>query len=50
VGAAIAFYVVQVFLAQAWMSRFRLGPVEWLWRTLTYFKQQPLMRATALSA
>jgi len=50
VGAAIAFYVVQILLAQAWMSRFKLGPVEWLWRSLTYFKLQPLSRATPQSA
>jgi uncharacterized protein len=42
VGAAIAFYILQVLLAQAWMTRFTLGPVEWLWRSLTYFKLQPL--------
>jgi uncharacterized protein len=41
VGAAIAFYVVQIFFAKAWMSRFTLGPAEWLWRSLTYFKLQP---------
>lgn len=44
-GMAIAFYILQVFLAQAWMKRFRLGPVEWLWRSLTYFKLQPLSKA-----
>jgi uncharacterized protein len=50
VGAAIAFYVVQVLLSQAWMKRFKLGPVEWLWRSLTYFKLQPLSRAAPQSA
>ena len=50
VGAGIAFYVLQVLLAQAWMSRFRLGPVEWLWRSLTYFKLQPLSRGAPQSA
>jgi len=50
VGAAIAFYVLQVLLAQAWMRRFKLGPVEWLWRSLTYFKLQPLSRAAPQSA
>jgi uncharacterized protein len=42
VGAAIAFFILQVLLARAWMTRFTLGPVEWLWRSLTYFKLQPL--------
>ena len=35
-------YSVQVGLAQAWMRRFRFGPAEWLWRTLTYGQVQPL--------
>jgi uncharacterized protein len=24
------------------MNRFAFGPVEWLWRTLTYGKRQPV--------
>jgi len=50
VGAAIAFFILQILLARAWMSRFSLGPVEWLWRSLTYFKLQPLTRAAAQPA
>jgi len=50
VGSAIAFYIVQVLLAQAWMKHFKLGPVEWLWRSLTYFKLQPLSRGAPQSA
>jgi uncharacterized protein len=38
-------YTVQVGLAEAWMRRFRFGPAEWLWRTLTYGQVQRL-RAT----
>lgn len=45
VGASIAFFIVQVLLARAWMTRFTLGPVEWLWRSLTYFKLQPMRAA-----
>jgi uncharacterized protein len=41
VGMSIAFFIVQILLAQAWAKRFRMGPVEWLWRSLTYFKLQP---------
>ena len=50
VGAAIAFYVLQILLARAWMTRFRLGPVEWLWRSLTYFKLQPNSRGASQPA
>ncbi len=50
VGAAIAFYILQILLARAWMTRFRLGPVEWLWRSLTYFKLQPNSRGATQPA
>jgi uncharacterized protein len=42
----LAFFVIQVFAAQWWLQRFSMGPVEWLWRTLTYFKIQTLNRKT----
>jgi uncharacterized protein len=41
VGASIAFFIVQILFAQAWSKSFRMGPVEWLWRSLTYFRLQP---------
>jgi uncharacterized protein len=44
VGLGIAFYVVQIFLWHWWLRNFATGPVEWLWRSLTYFKLQPLIR------
>ncbi len=30
------FFAVQLPLSAYWMRSFRLGPIEWLWRTLTY--------------
>jgi uncharacterized protein len=33
---AIAIIVVQIPLSALWLSRFRYGPVEWIWRRLTY--------------
>ena len=47
---AIAFYILQILLAQAWMTRFSMGPVEWLWRSLTYFKLQPITRGASQAA
>jgi uncharacterized protein len=38
---ALAGFVVQLVLARLWLSRFRFGPAEWLWRSLTYWKVQP---------
>ncbi|MEX2272865.1 MAG: DUF418 domain-containing protein [Vicinamibacterales bacterium] len=33
---AAAVIVVQIPLSAFWLSRFRFGPVEWIWRRLTY--------------
>lgn len=37
-------WLVEALLARAWLSRFELGPVEWLWRSLTYLRLMPLAR------
>jgi uncharacterized protein len=47
VGLAIAFFVLQILLAHAWAKRFKMGPVEWVWRSLTYFKRKPDDHAAA---
>jgi uncharacterized protein len=41
-GWAVAFFAVQVLACQWWSRRFRFGPMEWLWRSLTYLRWQPL--------
>ena len=35
---AVGIYVIQVILSEIWLSRFRYGPVEKLWRVLSYGK------------
>ena len=35
-------YRTQISLSRWWLGRFRFGPAEWLWRSLTYHKFQPL--------
>jgi uncharacterized protein len=40
----IAFYALQAWASAAWLRRYRFGPVEWLWRSLTYGRLQPLTR------
>ena len=41
-GWAIAIFALQIVACQWWLRRFRFGPAEWLWRSLTYLKWQPL--------
>ena len=43
-GMAVAIYVSLAVLATLWLLLFRAGPLEWLWRTLTYLRPQPLLR------
>jgi uncharacterized protein len=33
---AFSFYLVQVWWSNWWVRRFRFGPLEWLWRRLSY--------------
>ncbi|MGK2963858.1 MAG: DUF418 domain-containing protein [Gemmatimonadaceae bacterium] len=44
-GIAIAIVLVQIPLSAWWLSRARFGPVEWIWRRLTYGQSIPLMRS-----
>lgn len=37
-------FAIQIPLSMWWMNRFRFGPAEWLWRTLTYGKRQPMKK------
>jgi uncharacterized protein len=35
-------YTLQIILSKWWLSRYRFGPMEWLWRSATYLKLQPM--------
>lgn len=35
-------YALQLLFSRLWLARFRFGPAEWLWRSLTYGSWQPL--------
>jgi len=41
---AVLFFVTLLMFCTWWLGRFRFGPAEWLWRSLTYLKFQPLRR------
>lgn len=42
VAVTLLIYTFQVALSAWWLGHFRFGPVEWLWRSLTYGKLQPM--------
>ena len=41
----LAVWAVQLWWSKTWLSRFRFGPAEWLWRVATYRRWQPMRRA-----
>ena len=47
---ALALFALQVLISRWWLRHFRFGPVEWLWRTLTYLKPQSMHAASARPA
>jgi uncharacterized protein len=45
-AAAIVCFAAECALSTVWLKHFRLGPAEWLWRSITYGQQQPMRRAS----
>ncbi len=41
-GLALAIFAVQLALCHLWLRWFRLGPLEWVWRSAVYLKRQPM--------
>jgi uncharacterized protein len=39
---ALAVYGLQMAWSRIWLARFQFGPMEWLWRSLTYGAAQPM--------
>lgn len=45
----LAIWIAQLTWSPLWLSRFRFGPAEWLWRSLTYWKIQPMAEVTGVT-
>ena len=43
----LAIAALQLWYSPLWLSRYRFGPLEWAWRSLTYWQRQPMRRAPA---
>jgi uncharacterized protein len=41
-GLALVLFALQIVFARYWFTYFTYGPVEWLWRNLTYLKVHPI--------
>ena len=38
----LALISIQLLISPWWLKHYRFGPVEWLWRSLTYWERQPM--------
>ena len=43
-GFVAAVLALELWWSPVWLRRFRFGPFEWLWRSLTYRRPQPMRR------
>jgi uncharacterized protein len=49
-GVVLAVWAAQLAWSPVWLRYFRFGPAEWLWRSLTYWRLQPIRRAAEPAA
>jgi uncharacterized protein len=47
---SLAYFALQIVFSHWWLARYRFGPMEWVWRTLTYGERPVMRRAAALPA
>ena len=43
-GVVVGVWLVQLLWSRPWLNGYRFGPLEWMWRSLTYMKSQPMKR------
>jgi uncharacterized protein len=43
----VLIWIVQLVISPLWLSRFAYGPLEWVWRSLTYWRRIPLSGGVA---
>ncbi len=43
----LAIWILNLVWSPIWLRYFRFGPLEWCWRSLTYWQRQPMRRAPA---
>jgi uncharacterized protein len=46
----LVIFPLQVWASKCWLERYRFGPLEWAWRSMTYGKWQPMKRVQDFNA
>jgi uncharacterized protein len=41
----LAVWTLQLAVSPIWLRHFQYGPLEWLWRSMTYLQRAPFRRA-----
>jgi len=41
---ALAIYIAQIYFSRWWLAKYHFGPLEWVWRQLSYGKRLPIKR------
>ena len=48
-GIVVAIWIFQLSISPMWLRYFQFGPLEWLWRCLTYWHLEPIRRNPQLA-
>jgi uncharacterized protein len=43
-GLTVLIYLAVLLIANLWLRAFHYGPMEWLWRSFTYLRPQPMLK------
>lgn len=43
-GIVCVTYTAQILISMIWLRFFQMGPLEWIWRSVTYLRRQPFSR------
>ncbi len=45
IAVMLGIWFIQIGWSKPWLDTFRFGPLEWVWRSLTYLKLQPIRKS-----
>ncbi|MEO1262404.1 MAG: DUF418 domain-containing protein [Bacteroidota bacterium] len=40
----LSIWALQIVYSRPWLNKYRFGPLEWVWRSLTYWQKQPFRK------
>lgn len=41
----LGMWIINIVWSTLWLRKYRYGPAEWAWRSLTYWRRQPMLRS-----